>query len=190
VVVPPDVAPSPVSLLPVSGTGSSRTFTFQFSHPGGSAMIAAAAIRLAGADGQDCTLYYIFSASSAYMMNDNDTVWMGPVQMGSASPLQNSRCIVDTAGTSISSTGTTLTLNVPFTFRSQFAGTRSVSVQLTGTNGKYTGLVVMGSWTVPASSVPPSPLSLSPSSGAGATQSFIFQFTHPEGAGMVAAAAV
>jgi hypothetical protein len=84
------------------------------------------------------------------MLNDNDTVWSSPAQVGSGNTLQNSRCSVNTAGTSISGSGTTLTLIVPVTFQPVFAGTRTVSVQLTGTNGLYTGMQQLGSWTVPA----------------------------------------
>ena len=111
-------------------------------------MIAAAALLIAGSDGQDCTLYYVFPISTVQMFNDSDTVWSNPVRVGSGSTLQNSRCSVNTAGTSISGSGTVLTLTVPVTFQQVFAGTRTLSVQLTGTNGLYTGLQQLGSWNV------------------------------------------
>jgi hypothetical protein len=141
-------APSAVSVSPSSGSGLSQTFTFQFSHPGGSGMIAAAALVIVGGDYQDCTLYYVFPSSTVQMFNDSDTVWSSPVRLGTGSTLQNSRCSVNTDGTSISVSGTTLTLIVPVTFRPVFAGTRTLSVQLTGTNGLYTGMQQLGSWTV------------------------------------------
>ena len=162
------VPPTAVSVSPSSGSGLSQTFTFQFSHPGGSGMIAAAALLIAGSDGQDCTLYYVFPTSTVQMFNDSDTVWSNPVRVGSGNTLQNSRCSVNTAGTSISGSGTVLTLTVPVTFQQVFAGTRTLSVQLTGTNGLYTGLQQLGSWTVPISNVAPSAVSVSPSSGSGA----------------------
>jgi hypothetical protein len=182
--------PSPVSVAPAAGSGSAQTFTFQFSHPGGAAMIAAATILFAGADGQDCMMYYNFTTSTVQMFNDSDTVWMGPVRLGSATALQNSRCTLNPAGLTVSASGTLLNLSVPLTFRNTFGGMRIISVQLTASNGLYTSFQQMGKWTVPSASVPPSPLSLTPSSGGGSVQSFTFKFSHPDGAAMIAGATV
>jgi hypothetical protein len=147
--VPGSVAPSAVSLSPSSGAGRNQTFTWQFSHPGGGGMIAAAALRIVGSDGQDCTLYYHFPAGTVQMFNDSDTQWSAPVQIGSASTVQNSRCVIGVAGTSVAISGNTLSMSVPVIFQPQFAGYRTLSVQLTGTNGLYTGFQQMGTWTVP-----------------------------------------
>src|SRR5665811_469411 len=91
---------------------------------------------------------YYSLPSTVQMFNDEDTVWSSRVQVGSGNPLQNSRCSVNTAGTSVSGSRTTLTLIVPVTFQPVFAGTRTLSVQLTATNGLFTAFQQLGSWTV------------------------------------------
>jgi hypothetical protein len=111
-------------------------------------MIAGAALRIAGSDGQDCTLYNVFPISTVQMFNDSDTIWSSAARVGSGNTLQNSRCSVNTAGTSISGSGTVLTLIVPVTFQAVFSGARTLSVQLTGTNGLYTAFQQLGSWNV------------------------------------------
>ena len=185
-----NVPPSAVSVSPASGSGLSQTFTFQFSHPGGYSMVAAAAIRIAGTDGQDCTLYYTFPSSTLLMLNDTSTVWMGPVATGSGNSLQNSRCAITVAGVSAVGSGTILTVTLPLNFRTAFAGARTISVQLTGTNALATGLQQLGTWTVQQTNTAPAAVSVSPASGSGLSPTFTFQFSHPGGYAMVAAAAI
>jgi hypothetical protein len=38
---------------------------------------------------------------------------------------------------------------MPIVFQQVFAGSRTISVQLTAANGLYTGFQQLGSWTVP-----------------------------------------
>lgn len=112
-------------------------------------MIAAAALRIVGADGQNCTMYFVFPADTVQMFNDSSTQRMGPVQIGSSAHLYNSRCAINVAGTSVTRSGTNLSLTVPLTFQAEFAGNKALWVQLTGTNGLYAGFQQMGIWTVP-----------------------------------------
>ena len=183
-------APSAISVTPSSGSGLSQTFGFRFSDPGGYATIASAAIRFLGTDGLDCTFDYSQSGNNLEMYNDSDTVWQGPVTLGGSGTLQNSRCVVNAGGVSATGSGTTLTFNLPIAFQTVFAGTRTISVQLVGTNGLVSSWQQMGSWTIPQTSVAPSAISMTPSSGSGLSQTFSFQFSHPGGYAMVAAASI
>jgi hypothetical protein len=71
------------------------------------------------------------------ILNDTDTAWTSPGQVGSGNTLHYNRCSLNTAATSISGLGTILTLIVPVTFQPVFAGTQTLSIQLTAMNGLY-----------------------------------------------------
>jgi hypothetical protein len=179
-----------LSVNPSSGSGLSQSFAFQFSDPSGYASIASAVIEFTGSDGLQCTVYYSQGNSELLLLNDAHSTWLGPIAMGSSGLLQNTTCAITGAGASASGSGNVLTLTIPFTFLSAFSGTRTISVQLTGSNGQSTAMQLLGSWTVLANPELPVAVSVSPSSGSGPSQSFAFQFSDSTGYASIASAVI
>ena len=102
---------------------------------------------------------------------------------GSSSTLANSQCTLGGSGSSVSLSGTTLTLNLAITFNSSFGGAKSIYMQAYTYEGLNTGMLARGSWTVaPSAGGTPSAVSVSPSSGSGLTQTFTFAFSDTAGA--------
>jgi hypothetical protein len=107
---------------------------------------------------------------------------------GSSASLSNSQCTLSGSGSSVSAAGNTLTLTLPITFASSFAGSDNVYMGTTTQEGVNTSLVARGTWTIPGgsrgwSAGTPAAVSVSPSSGSGLSQTFVFVFSDTGGAG-------
>src|SRR5208283_696868 len=120
---------------------------------------------------------YVPSQNALALVTDGGTAPGTTIAPGSGTQ-QNSQCILNGAGSSVTMSGTILTLNLSLTFQSAFAGTKSVYLQAANPAGS-TGWLSKGSWSVPAGTV--SPVSVSPSSGSGSSQTFAFQFSDTAG---------
>ena len=70
------------------------------------------------------------------------------MSLPSSGVLQNSQCTINAAGSSVSASGTTLTLTLAVTFRPGFAGTRFFTRRLAVTL-KTPGWQALGTWNVP-----------------------------------------
>jgi hypothetical protein len=92
-------------------------------------------------------LYYDSRAGRLYLLNDASSAWLAGT-VGSGQTLQNSQCAVNLAGSSVTSSGTTLTLNLAMTFKPSYAGTKSIF--LYGANASVaSGWHARGSFTIP-----------------------------------------
>ena len=168
----------PVSVTPNSGSGTSQTFSFVFTDPQGYAglnvmVIVNNALSFSGG----CVFLYRPSGNTLYLENDTGSAWLGPVTLGQSGTLQNSQCTVNPAASSGSGSGTTLTLNVALTFPSTFGGTKSIYME--AYDGSDSGWQQKGTWTTSAVTV--TPVSVTPNSGSGASQTFSFVFTDSQG---------
>jgi len=175
--------PSVVSVTPSSGSGYSQTFSFLFSDPDGAAdlryefVLINQDLRGNGA----CLLHY--DGLRLWLVNDAGTAWLGPIIPGDAATLQNSQCALGGAGSSVSTSGQNLTLNLALTFQSAFVGPKAIFMQAFDRSGLDTGMQQRGSWTVGSGvNQAPSVVSVTPSSGSGSSQTFSFLFSDPDGA--------
>jgi hypothetical protein len=175
----PAAVPSAVSVEPNSGSGGSQTFVFTFSDSRGYAAIGSVSIlvnsSLAMANG--CYILYYPASKLFYLANDAGAAWLSPVVLGGGSS-QNSQCTVQAAGSSASGSGSTLTVTLALQFRSTFAGAKNVYME--AYDGADSGWQQRGTWTVPAN-IPPVPVSVTPSSGSGGSQTFQFAFWDGKG---------
>jgi hypothetical protein len=179
----PNQAPSVVSVTPSSGGGWSQTFSFLFSDPDGAADLRYEFVLInqdLRGDGA-CLLHY--DGTRLWLANDPGTAWQGPLTPGSAGTLQNSQCVLDGAGSSVSTSGQNLTLRLAVTFQPAFAGAKAIYMQTVDRGGLDTSLQWRGSWMVgPGPNQAPSALSVTPASGSGSSQTFSFLFSDPDGA--------
>jgi len=99
------------------------------------------------------------------------------VTLGQATTVQNSQCTVNAATSSASGSGTNLTLNLALTFQVSFSGSKNVYMDVY--DGTDSGWSQKGTWVVSAR--PPAPVSLTPGSGSGGSQTFSFAYADPRG---------
>jgi hypothetical protein len=111
------------------------------------------------------TCYFYYSQSSNAISLAGDTgAWAAGLTLGSAGTLQNSQCMLNVSASSVTKSGTTLTLNLAITFETAFAGAKNVYMYAQNAT-LNSGWVQRGTWTVVSGS--PSPdysLSMTPAS--------------------------
>jgi hypothetical protein len=175
----PSVPPAPVSVTPNSGSGSSQTFSFVYSDTKGYTSISSVSsvINASFSVASACYFKYDPVANNLYLSNDTGTAWLAPVKLGQAGSVQNSQCSVDGANSSYSGSGTLLTVNLALGFLPAFGGSRNIYTEVY--DGADSGWQQFGTWSVP--SVPPAPVSVTPSSGSGSSQTFSFVYSDPKG---------
>jgi hypothetical protein len=176
-------APSVVSVSPASGNGTTQTFSLQYSDTGGATNLSSVWVwfTATGAQSNSCMMQFVRSVSTLYLINDAVTGWITATP-GVAGTLQNSQCAINAGNTTISLSGNNMTLNLPVTFASGYAGTQTLYMWAGNAGGSNTGWQSRGAWTVPGGSGTPSAVSVSPSSGNGATQTFSLQYSDTAGA--------
>jgi len=92
--------------------------------------------------------------------------------------LQNSQCSIDLAASSAVASGNNLTLNLAISFTPTFAGTKNIYMSVLNKFGLNSGWVSRGTWTATNA---PIPVSVTPSAGTGAAQTFQYSFSDPNG---------
>ena len=120
--------PSVVSVSPSSGSGLSQTFTFTLSDAAGAAAINDVYVLVNGAfsSASGCFFEYYRPANTFWLSNDADTAWQGSTAVGSGAAVSNSQCTLNGAGASMSANANQLTVSVPATFQTAFAGVKNV----------------------------------------------------------------
>jgi hypothetical protein len=186
---------SAIAVTPSSGTGLSQTFAFQYGDSTAASQLAKSWVwfnATFGSSANSCMLYYDRRNATLYFLNDAGTAWIEGT-LGSSAVLQNAQCAVALASSSVSVSGTTLTMNLAMTFKAGYAGAKNVYLYADNTAGVNSGWHDRGDWTVPSSTpTPPTPppappaavsaVSATPSSGSGAEQMFSLAFADPSGA--------
>ncbi|MEX2303054.1 MAG: M12 family metallo-peptidase [Bryobacterales bacterium] len=185
-------APTADSITPSSGSGANQSFTARFSDGNGVSDLRYAYLLInSGSTWPDsCGLRYDRIENRLQILNDQGSAWMGNVTPGSGT-LSNSQCGVAGSGFSVSSSGNTLTLNVPATFASTFSGSRNLYLSASDSADLWSGWWQRGTWTVPGGGggsgggggnpVAPTADSITPTSGSGATRTFTARFSDANG---------
>ena len=178
-------AVSAVSVTPGSGSGAQQTFALQYADSLGATDLATVWVWFTSnfntvSSANSCLLYYARATNQLFLLNNAGTAWSSPVTPGTGVTLSNTQCSMNATTASITASGTNLTVNLPVTFTSAYAGAMSIYMYAAGSSANG-GWQAMGTWTVPAGS-PPAPASVTPGSGSGAQQTFALQYADPLGA--------
>jgi len=158
-------------VTPNSGGGASQTFAFRFSDPGGTTDLTtvSALFNSTPNTANGCSVVYNRAANALSLLTDAGGPPAGPITPGSGAQ-QNSRCVLNGAGSSVSAVGNVLTLNLAIAFLPPMAGAANIYAQSANSSGS-TGWGLAGSWIVPAMIVSPLNGSLLPGA------SVVFQWT-------------
>jgi hypothetical protein len=171
----------PVSVNPATGSGTSQIFTVAYSDPSGFADINYTNLLIqTQISGQSaCWVQYTLATNVIDLVNDSGSGYTSTT-LGTTGTLSNSQCILDTGASSVSGSGTNLTLTLALTFKPVFAGAKNTYMSVINNALATSGWQAKGSWTV-AGSLPPTNVSVSPASGTGTSQMFSFVFADPSG---------
>ena len=164
--------PTPVSITPASGSGSSGSFQAVASDAAGYADLASVELLFGASANQpnSCDLKYDRTVSRLWLLNDAGTSWIGPGIPGSGTVFSNSQCSLNMTGAAAVASGAVLTVTFPVTFTTAFSGQKNAYLSAANVGGDSSGYQGLGTWTLTTSI--PSPTSLTPSSGSAATATF------------------
>ncbi|MBI4464276.1 MAG: hypothetical protein HY647_06185 [Acidobacteria bacterium] len=176
-----DLPPAAVSVTPSSGSGSSQNFSLLYSDLNGFADLNLMVTMFNNTFGManGCVTFYVRAANQLFLMNDAGTATLGPATVGEAGTLSNSQCSVDLGDSSALTSWRNLTLNLALSFTAAFGGTKAVQMIAVDNAGLNSGWQMRGTWAVSGS--PPSAVSITPSSGGGANQTFALLYSDPNG---------
>ena len=140
-----------VSLSPVAGAGLSTISTAQFSAPGGYGQVSTAVIAYNSTDSNSyCEAYLVQSpGGNAIVLGDDLASTWPTAGLPGSGTLSVSRCSINVASVSVSGSGDTLLLTVPFQFATTFGGTKLVNLSAgTSASNGWTSVQQMGSFLV------------------------------------------
>lgn len=174
--------PTPVSVSPSGASGSAQTFRLAYSDANGYAQMGwvFALFHTQLSASHACYFQYRQSQNSLWLMNDDGNSWMGPIYPGSAGTLSNGQCSINAQSSAASGAGSTMTVDVAVTFNPSFTGTKLIHMLAADTTGLNSGWQIRGSWN-PQDLTAPMAVSVSPSSGSGAAQTFRFDYSDANG---------
>jgi hypothetical protein len=178
------------SVSPASGSGASHTFTFVYTDSKGASDLASAQALIGSSISgvSSCYVWVTPGTGAIWLAGDAET-WPAAMTLGTAGMLQNSQCILNVGASSGALPGNTYTLNLALAFQNIYAGAKNVYGYASTQSGLNSGWQTVGTWTVPVD-LTPQPVSVSPSSGSGASQTFTLVYTDGKGASDLASAQV
>ena len=148
---PQDQLPTTVSVTPSSGSGAAQAFTAIYSDVYGYTDIRYVNLlfnsALVAANG--CWVQYSRVSNLFLLLNDSGVGFAGSAAPGTAGTLTNTQCIVNTGTSSVSGTGTNLTITVAITFKPAFAGAKTSYLSVVNMPNAFSGWDARGTWTVP-----------------------------------------
>ena len=180
VTAPPPQMPAAISITPASGSGNAVVLSAQFTDTGGAAALTTVSLLVSSSVSTSVACYVTYAGGVLTLANDNPATGSQVVTFGGGSQ-QNSECIVNGAGSSVSLAGSTLTLNISMTFLPGFAGAKTTYLYAADA-GANTGWVSSGAWTVVIPPPQPSADSVSPNGSSGGSQTFTFVFSDNQNA--------
>src|SRR5205085_4024300 len=132
-------------------SGSGQVFHFLYSDPDGvpDLNIAYVVINNTLAASNGCVFVYVLGGNGLALLNDSGNAWLGPAQPGSPGTLKNSQCTLNLQDSSVSTSGTNLTLNLSLSFSHSFSGAQTVFMYAADNSEQNSGWQARGNWTVP-----------------------------------------
>jgi RHS repeat-associated protein len=183
-----NLAPKVGTITPSAGTSYLNqrvNFTTTFSDPDGWQNIQFVHLLINTAiSGANCFYgYYSQNTNLLYLRNNANSAWLGGYAPGSNNVIGNSYAKLDCAKTTVSGSGTTLTVNWSITFKPTFFGGKKTYLYVKDDLGVYNSWTQKGTWTISLDSLP-SAGSIFPSSGTSypnQTLTFTTNFSDPDG---------
>ena len=175
-----------MTVTPASGNATQQTFNFQVSDSLGATDLASigALFNTSASTTGACSVTYTRAQNTLALLTDAGALPAGSLTPGSGTQ-QNSQCVLNGAGSSVSAAGNLLTLNLALSFQPAFGGTKNVYMDAVSNYGTL-NWTQEGTWTSP----PVVTMAVSPSSGNAIQQTFSVQVSDSTGAADLTTAGV
>lgn len=181
-----DQPPTLGTITPASGSGLPNVkynFTATYSDADGwqALQYAYLLINSSSSTANGCYAYYNQNNNLLYLYNDAGNAVIGGYAPGSANIIENSYAKIDCSTTTVSGSGTTLTVNWSVVFKAALNGTRNLYLSARDDANVSVSLTSKGTWTLPNSA--PSQGTLALDAGAsipGRVFTFTTTFTDPD----------
>ncbi|MEZ5402619.1 MAG: BACON domain-containing carbohydrate-binding protein [Bryobacteraceae bacterium] len=166
---PPASFPSVGAMTPASGNTAAGTFSFTFSDPDGAADLNVINLLVNDfIDGRNaCYIAFVRSSGQLFLVNDAGDAggpFAGGITIPGSGSVSNSQCTINAAGSSVTQSGNTLTLNLAMSFTGGFGGNRIFYLAARDMAEHNTGWHAKGVWNVPGKVLSsPGVVSLAPS---------------------------
>jgi len=168
--------PTADSVVPAAGSGPAQRFSFQMSDQGGSGYLTGMAVLIAptlnttGA----CSMVYSRASNTVSLAYDNPLNGATPITPGSSTVASNSQCTLNGANTTVTIGVNSIVVTLDLSFNAAWFGAKNVYLYASEPAAN-SGWVTRGSWTVTGGA--PTADSVTPSSGAGSSPTFVFSST-------------
>ncbi len=150
-------APVAVSVSPLSGSGSSQTFTALYSDANGFPDVRYAEFLINSTlnFASGCYVRYDRAANYLSLRNDAGTAWIGAgIAHTNVAPTSNSQCTLDVWQSTASPAGNNVTLNLALSFQTTFQGAKTTYMWVQDMAGLESGYQSVGAWTAPDTTAP------------------------------------
>jgi YVTN family beta-propeller protein len=139
--------PAVVSVTPNPASGRTNTFALTYSDSNGASdlYLVEALFSSVVSALNSCEVFYVPATNLLYLVNDAGS-GTSSIFPGSGT-LSNSQCTITGSGTSVATSGDTLTLNVEITASPTFTGTKNIYMFAEDNSFANTGAVNKGTWT-------------------------------------------
>ncbi len=164
-------------VVPNSGAGTGQRFTFNMSDVGGAANLVAMGMLFSSSPSafdNACYLVWDSSRGTIALRWDVSSLGATPITPGVSGTASNNQCTISGLASTVTSSGTSVTVTVDLTFKSSWNGTKNMYV-LAAEPSTTSGWVQVGTWTVTSGT--PVANSMSPNAGAGHFPFFTFTAT-------------
>jgi len=153
---PPDASPAVEAVTPSSATvsvGAFTSFTCVYSDADGWQDLASAELIIDTTTNrrQCCYVRYDQNSGKIYLRNDNNKAWLGGYSPGSANVIENSQAVLDCSQSSVSGSGTGLSLTWSLAFKGTFSGAKKIFLYVEDDSGASQGWLSMGTCDIVAS---------------------------------------
>ncbi len=172
-----------VSVNPHSGAGATQTFNAVYTDPNGSSDLQVVYLDFGTSifAANSCIVAYVQASNSLFLFNDaNNGLVSGSITEGGSGSLSNSQCTLSSGG-AVTPSGYNLTVPLAMTFKSGFAGSKTVYGLAQSYSGANGGWQTLGTWS--PSAVALAAASVGPVNGSGlGPTTFSAVYTDPNGA--------
>ncbi len=171
--VPSTLAPTTVSVNPSHGSGSSQGFTALYSEARGAADLSDVRMLINSTATADsaCYVRYVPGTGQLQLLNNGGNAWSSGLTPGGSGSTANSQCTLFASGSSVSTSGDTMTVVFNITFTG-FSGSKTIWLYAVNNENQNTGLNLRGSFTAVGSMPAPATVSVSPAHASGSSQQF------------------
>jgi len=183
------LGPVPVSVTPQTGSGATPSFALVYSDTDGATDIQTAQFLIATSPQATnaCAISYSRPSNQISLYIDSTSSWASAA-VGAAVTLQNTNCSLNAATVSAALVGHQLSLNLSLSFASAFGGAKKLYGSVADAT-LSSGWLELGGWHT-ANPAPPTVTGITPSAGAGQSQTFTVTFADANGATDIATAQV